>query len=323
MPSLSVRERLPQGGKLRQPMSAILGDHELSVRRFLSGGFHLWEPLDGESAIVLSGGGAKGSFEIGVLHLLAESGLLERMNVTNVTGCSVGAINALALSEGRGRESVAKTIGIWFGHLKRPSDMYVNEPWLDEVIDLVPEIGQAVRWFKTPSWKAHQVEGPEVTLGGIVTTAGNLAFGNMTPTHLQEYGTAVMIPAINFRINRQRLEDLVATANNLFTIMPAIEKLDNAVDWNAIKNSSIDLRLVCVDLVTGKTVYINKEPKAVMPSSTEDPGAPLDWSNPISADVTSIGGKTTWRERVLMATLASRRHREQDQERHFCFGRTR
>lgn len=48
--------------------------------------------------LVLSGGGAKGSYQIGVFQALEELGMLPR--VTAVAGCSIGAINALLFAAG-------------------------------------------------------------------------------------------------------------------------------------------------------------------------------------------------------------------------------
>ena len=43
--------------------------------------------------LVLSGGGGKGAYQVGVLKALAENGLLD--DVTAVSGASIGAVNAM------------------------------------------------------------------------------------------------------------------------------------------------------------------------------------------------------------------------------------
>ena len=43
--------------------------------------------------LVLSGGGGKGAYQVGVLKALAENGLLD--DVTAISGASIGAVNAM------------------------------------------------------------------------------------------------------------------------------------------------------------------------------------------------------------------------------------
>ncbi|MFO0726996.1 MAG: patatin-like phospholipase family protein [Myxococcota bacterium] len=64
--------------------------------------------------LVLSGGGARGAYEVGALSFIAEAmpDLLERVKV--LAGVSVGAINAVFLaSRGLTPESVRELVGIW------------------------------------------------------------------------------------------------------------------------------------------------------------------------------------------------------------------
>ena len=42
--------------------------------------------------LVLAGGGGKGAYQVGVLKMLQEQGLLE--DVTAISGASIGAVNA-------------------------------------------------------------------------------------------------------------------------------------------------------------------------------------------------------------------------------------
>ncbi len=78
--------------------------------------------------IVLSGGGAKGDFQVGALRFLYNQGI--RPDI--LTGTSVGAINVAKLAEGE--NPADPTLGltglerIWES-LQRNSDMYVDEAW--------------------------------------------------------------------------------------------------------------------------------------------------------------------------------------------------
>ena len=85
-------------------------------------------------ALVLSGGGSKGDFELGAIRYLYDRGI--RPDV--ITGTSVGAINAAKLAEGEGGlEGLER---IWES-LQTNSDMYTPASW---VTGLPPEIRSVV-----------------------------------------------------------------------------------------------------------------------------------------------------------------------------------
>jgi len=77
--------------------------------------------------LVLAGGGAKGSFEVGAVRYLYDRGI--RPNI--ICGTSVGAINAIKLAEGEGAptQGLAGLESIWLG-MKRNEDMYVEGSYL-------------------------------------------------------------------------------------------------------------------------------------------------------------------------------------------------
>ncbi|MEQ9325055.1 MAG: patatin-like phospholipase family protein [Polyangiaceae bacterium] len=81
----------------------------------------------GSIGLVLSGGGARGAYEVGVLKYIADSlpHLLDRVSV--ITGTSVGAVNAMHLaSYGLSRTAVNRLTDLW-SHLK-----------IDELIGVAP-----------------------------------------------------------------------------------------------------------------------------------------------------------------------------------------
>lgn len=98
-------------------------------------------------ALVLSGGGARGDFEVGAVELIYERGFRPGI----IAGTSVGAINAAKLAEGevgpdRGLAGLKK---IWHG-LRWNSDMWEPEPWLS-TID--PALARAVVEHTLPNVK--------------------------------------------------------------------------------------------------------------------------------------------------------------------------
>ena len=99
-------------------------------------------------ALVLEGGGDKGSFQVGVLKAFVDNLDPEEIKWDVITGVSVGSINtaALALHEiGKEKEAVDWMVNLWESFKK--SDIYVNWPlglvqgWLMEegIWDNMPE----------------------------------------------------------------------------------------------------------------------------------------------------------------------------------------
>jgi NTE family protein len=74
-------------------------------------------PSKGRSALVLSGGGARGAYQVGVLRGLVELGLVsaERSDFEIVVGSSAGAINAVALAARADRfvDGIERLEGAW------------------------------------------------------------------------------------------------------------------------------------------------------------------------------------------------------------------
>ena len=76
--------------------------------------------MAGELAIVLSGGGAKGAFQVGVLdELITNRGV----KVDIAVGTSTGSIQALATAQ----DDIPKLLDLWLGITKN-SDIYVKKP---------------------------------------------------------------------------------------------------------------------------------------------------------------------------------------------------
>jgi NTE family protein len=76
--------------------------------------------MAGELAIVLSGGGAKGAFQVGVLdELITNRGV----KIDVAVGTSTGSIQALAVAQG----DIPKLLQLWLG-IRNNSDIYVKKP---------------------------------------------------------------------------------------------------------------------------------------------------------------------------------------------------
>ena len=124
------------------------------------------------TALVLAGGGAKGSFEVGALHYL----YIRNFYTDIICSTSVGSVNAVQLAEGGTVDAQGNAFNklktIWETELTFNQDMYVEAPWLATVspetrafivelykgtIDVPPPLLGAMLFF-WPAGLAHVIE---------------------------------------------------------------------------------------------------------------------------------------------------------------------
>ncbi|GAA1831527.1 patatin-like phospholipase family protein [Microlunatus capsulatus] len=96
--------------------------------------------------LVLSGGGASASFQVGALRYLYD---VEGIAPSVVTGTSAGSVLAALLAQAEdaaGQREVLDRIEARYGDLRQPSDLMVELEWFTELQKLVPalqRVGQA------------------------------------------------------------------------------------------------------------------------------------------------------------------------------------
>jgi predicted acylesterase/phospholipase RssA len=113
-------------------------------------------PLGGSSApeekhaLVLSGGGSKGAFQVGVVKYLYDQGFRPLI----ITGTSVGALNAAKLAEGfleDDEEHAASRLEDLWRDIRENEDIYENSEGLNRLIedaeDLEPDFWDVLVWF--------------------------------------------------------------------------------------------------------------------------------------------------------------------------------
>jgi NTE family protein len=110
----------------------------------------------GNTALVMSGGGAKGSFELGAADYLIRD---LKIDPNVIVGVSTGNLNAVMLAQGKGVDGLTEQLdaltGIWFG-LKENDDVYYERfPGL--VAKLLGAIFKADSLYSNkPLWKLIQ-----------------------------------------------------------------------------------------------------------------------------------------------------------------------
>lgn len=187
--------------------------------------------------LVLSGGGAKGAFEAGVVAALAEAGL----SPTVLTGTSAGALNAAALAAGFSPERVAEVwtslhsrdvyrprTDIW--NALAPSALWRGEGWADRLLGAV-----GWTWLLDPApLRATLTE----TLGGetVPATAGTTAAitaVEVTSGQLVRFATDKPPPHRRdgtFAVGALTVDELLASAAIPLAFKPA--SVDGVAYWD-------------------------------------------------------------------------------------------
>ena len=209
--------------------------------------------------LALSGGGAKGSFEVGSLKYLYSK--IPNFSPDVIIGTSVGSINGIKLAEGEGKIG-SYDLGlvglekIWL-NLKDDEDMSVLvkglEDYEKEIMDVL---------------KGPIVEGV-ITIG----VASGLLVGAMVASMGIGLIVAAIVPQIALRIIdnvkekikeeiEEKIDDFL-NERSIFTIEP-IEKLlrqtgrDKKLDLKLVKKSKIEYMSAVVGLRNGKLRYVDK-----------------------------------------------------------------
>ncbi len=208
------------------------------------------------TAIVLSGGGSRGDFQLGALTALYEAGI--RPDI--ICGTSVGALNALMLTQGdSGLDDLRR---IWFG-LRRNDHMWLFEDWWQEVH---PELRQAVvgAMLEDPS-SGDPASIALGTLGGaglgsMLGPVGLLG-GAMVGAAVAGDSNAAIAEAFTGDAVRKLLVILQTRARALLNLDPIRSLMSERVtqdNFAAFVASGKKLRLATVGLESGELCYVTE-----------------------------------------------------------------
>lgn len=186
-------------------------------------------------AIVLSGGGAQGDFQVGALKYLYEQ---KKIQPQIICGCSVGSINGIKLAEGKGGlEGLEK---IW-RDLRTNGDMYEEESWLQNL---------------NPSIK-EQLFGPkyEVATGSTALLPSHTIVARVAGDIMD-----VIVGPIAYPVLKNAIEEF-NKAGALYNLNPIKRRLEVLLDLNAVYAwgaAGNKLRLGTVSLETGHLRYVTE-----------------------------------------------------------------
>jgi predicted acylesterase/phospholipase RssA len=223
----------------------------------------------GKIALVLSGGGSKGDFEVGVVRALYDQGKKPGI----IAACSVGSINAVKLAEGDGGPSqgLPGLEAVWLG-LDSAEDMYTPAKWLDAY--------PTVKSFVTGTGSAGDVADDAVASGlegGGVGFAVGAALGGPIGALVGFlagglFGVGLDLSSLGDEISRLTKalglnQNACGCATNtplknapqsLFDLAPTEQKLRAGVSLQLVKTSGILLRIAMVRLADGALEYVDQ-----------------------------------------------------------------
>jgi predicted acylesterase/phospholipase RssA len=209
------------------------------------------------TAIVLSGGGAKGSFEVGALFYLRD--IWNDIHPSIVCGTSVGAINALAVAERADGTGIDTLETIWLG-LQVPSDMYIPSPEFQQVF--------LTLGISVPDLVLHGAALPFDSLTGLLGYLATLGVGSDTAGWVAA-GWAVGGPVGGLiagivsiaTSDADKINQAIKQAGNAsyaFDLSPTQQLIEQSVDTNAVTESGMALRLAVVALEDGALYYVTE-----------------------------------------------------------------
>ena len=249
------------------------------------------------TAIVLSGGGAKGDFEVGAVRCIYDRGI--RPDI--ICGVSVGAINAVKLAEGENPGDPTQGLpgleALW-ASLRRDSDMFVDADWLHDP-DMDPMLADYLTG-RSPRLgiAAPASPGPALgdVIGPVVEAIGGLAF-------LLGPGAGIL----------KSLNVILQRAHSLFELSPISAKLGSNLDprlvaaWGA---SGRHLRLGMVGLESGRLRYVTESGAVI-----ETNGAAVPDAGPIAVACEPLANAVT-AAREQLTTIQSELQRAAPGEKH-------
>lgn len=252
--------------------------------------------------LVLAGGGAKGSFEIGAVRYLYNQGI--RPNI--ICGTSVGAINAIKLAEGEPpsdkpdpNRGLAGVEAIW-RELKHNQDMYSEAPFL--------------QWLRTNKPSVYKILppllAPPEAEGSVTISATNIGTAPVLSKPVEALLGPLLVPhaivSSAYVFTKGVWDEVLACADlgdvkdkfgfyspqSLYSLAPIKQllqtklRLDLVQQWAAAGGK---LRLATVALESGKLRYVTESGQLlerdnstlvaqVMPNTVISPACQSIWS---------------------------------------------
>jgi NTE family protein len=185
-------------------------------------------------ALVLSGGGSKGAWQVGALKALAES---DSCHWDSIHGVSVGAINAAFLAMHTPLEQVLaieRLVGIW-NNITSTEQIY--KPWLPFKLNYISSMfkgslntGSPLKTLVENCWNQEKLveSGVKLTVGAVSVTTGKYSVIDQTNPKIFDYVLASShLPMVFEPMN---IDDEVWVDGGIRHQIPIIEALKEDPD---------------------------------------------------------------------------------------------
>jgi NTE family protein len=230
-------------------------------------------------AIVLSGGGAKGSFEVGALLALRE--IWNEVRPRIVCGSSVGAINALAVAENSDGSGINKLETIWLG-LRRPDDMYHLSPEFQQLVDqLGVNVADVVlHGAALPVGSVTDLLGYLTGLGLNAETAAWIGVGWALGGPVGGIVGGLVSLYNNDSDKLQKAANAISRASYAFDLAPTQALIEKSVRSDLVARSGMQLRLAMVALEDGDLYYVSEAGNLLRGNAAHPQFGPKPITNP-------------------------------------------
>jgi NTE family protein len=248
-------------------ITARLANHRDSTLRY--------EVLEHLTAIVLSGGGAKGSFEVGALLYLRE--IWNEIQPRIICGTSVGAINALALAEATTSQGVDKIENVWLD-LQYRSDMYEPSPELAQGLETAEvSLDDFVAFLSEQG-------GPDFGYGNILNesaVAPAAVVGFLVGDWIGLLTHGAIAGGITTAAKLVALLEAVSDGSFFFHLTPTRGRIAAVIDRLGIATSGMKLRLAAVALEDGELYYITEASTLIARTAAGVNAEPINDPDPL------------------------------------------
>lgn len=254
--------------------------------------------------LVLSGGGARGAYEVGVWKALEELGITKHIKV--ISGTSIGALNSILFIS----QSIKDTEKLWKS-LSREQILQINNIEL-KIKKFILSLG-----IKNLDLIKRYI--PKIIIGGSISPEGILKLidsvdlGSIKKSKITCYATCTQIPEMNtryFKLNEyteDEIKKILIASSAIPTIFESVDiegysYLDGGITLNEpiqpVYGEGCDV-IIVIHLEKDKKVYRNIYPNAkiieITPSIIENDNFDgiLDFNSTIISNKISMGYKDT------------------------------
>ncbi len=208
--------------------------------------------VTGRTAVVLGGGGSRGSFEVGALSYLYDH---HQIRPSVIAGCSIGAVIASKLATGATGPAQCAALDQIDAIIRGFSDhrgMFTEEPWFRSFVDRYPSASSALRRLRGTAV-------PE--LSNIPGLADGDVTHDLDPDQRGFVDTWMALRALG-RAARE-IEPGVREAfraKSVYNLDPLRELLEDPLVFGleGVATSGVDLRLAVVSLESGDLRYVTQ-----------------------------------------------------------------